>query len=167
MSSPPGPVLFFQCTSCMRQILVTPEHAGVTVTCPCGVLNRVPSLAQLGRFAKESQGESPFRPAHSQAVPQGAGAVAGSPFQPAPIPQPQASPPAPACPFCHQPLQPGRIFGDRYKLKWLPCDVPLTIGIWAAGGLEIGHGGFMQFNRPHVCGWRCASCCRIIVDERA
>ena len=51
--------------------------------------------------------------------------------------------------------------------RWLAADAPLTMGIWAMGGLEIGHGGFMQFNRPHVYGWRCAHCCKIIVDERA
>ena len=61
----------------------------------------------------------------------------------------------------------GRILGDRYRLKWLRADIPLTAGIWALGGVDIGHGGPLTLRRPYVNGWRCAPCGKIIVDERA
>jgi hypothetical protein len=113
----------------------------------------VPSIMHLQHLAGEAQ-------------PPGAAAPPGSPFatQQAAATAPGA---APACPFCRYPLQAGRIIGERYQLKWLASDVPLTMGIWAVGGIPIGRGGFMQFNRPHVYGWRCSNCCKIIVDERA
>jgi len=63
-------------------------------------------------------------------------------------------------------LQPGRVLGDRYPLSWLPLNTPLTLGIWAVGGHQFGHGGFMTFVRPHAFGWRCSHCCKIILDER-
>lgn len=64
-------------------------------------------------------------------------------------------------------MQAGRIIGERYQLKWLAAEIPLTLGIWAVGGIPIGQGGFMQFNRPHAWGWRCSMCAKIIVDERS
>jgi hypothetical protein len=63
-------------------------------------------------------------------------------------------------------MERGRIIGDRYLLKWLSADVPLALGIWAVGGTSIGQGGFLSFVRPHVNGWRCAPCGKMIVDER-
>lgn len=64
-------------------------------------------------------------------------------------------------------MQPGRILGDRYQLKWLDASAQPVMGVFAVGGIPIGRGGFMQFNRPHVWGGRCARCAKIIVDERA
>jgi|GEM_PF-684211 len=161
--SPPAVVYYFHCTGCRRQILVAPNQAGSKVDCPCGVRNLVPALVHLSRMDGAPQAGSPFRAASPPATMQ--------PVAQQPLPSTQGPPPGyqlpPPCPFCRQPLQPGRIYGERYKLKWLAADTPLTLGIWAVGGLEIGHGGFMQFNRPHVYGWRCAHCCKIIVDERA
>ena len=145
-----APVYFFHCPTCKRQVLVHPNQAGAKLDCSCGMRNVVPSIMQLSHLAGEAQ------PPASVAAP-------SSPFA-----TQQGAPAAvPACPFCRYPLQAGRIIGERYQLKWLSNDVPLTMGIWAVGGIPIGRGGFMQFNRPHVYGWRCSNCCKIIVDERA
>jgi len=164
MSQPPtAAVYYFHCTGCRRQILVAPNQAGAKVDCPCGARNLVPALVHLARLDGEPQDSSPFRPSSPPATMH----PVGQPPLPSTGQLPPGYQPPPPCPFCRQPLQAGRIYGDRYRLKWLGNDVPLTLGIWAAGGHEIGHGGFMQFNRPHVYGWRCANCCKIIVDERA
>ena len=64
-------------------------------------------------------------------------------------------------------MEVGRILGDRYRLKWLRADIPLTVGVWALGGVDVGHGGPLTFTRPYARGWRCDPCGRIIVDERA
>ena len=147
-----APVYFFHCPTCKRQVLVHPNQAGARLDCACGVQNIVPSIMQLARLAGE--------PAAPPAL--------AAPASPAPVAAQQAPAAAPpVCPFCRFPLQAGRIIGERYQLKWLGNDVPLTMGIWAVGGIPIGRGGFMQFNRPHVYGWRCSNCCKIIVDERA
>jgi hypothetical protein len=144
------PVYFFLCPACRRQVLVHPNQAGAKLDCACGTRNTVPSIMHLTRLADEA----------------GPPGKAAAPVAPAPQAGPGISA-APQCPFCRCPLQAGRIIGERYQLKWLSNDIPLTLGIWAVGGHPIGHGGFMQFNRPHVYGWRCANCCKIIVDERA
>jgi hypothetical protein len=163
MSQPsPAAAYYFHCTGCRRQILVTPNQAGSKVDCPCGTRNVVPALVYLSRLDAPAQGGSPFR----SVSPPAAMHPSQRPLYPNQQPPPEYQPPPP-CPFCRQPLQAGRIYGERYKLKWLAADTPLAMGIWAIGGLDIGHGGFMQFNRPHVFGWRCANCCKIIVDERA
>lgn len=152
--SPSNPVYYFHCPHCRRQVLVHPNQAGGRLDCTCGQQNVVPSIMQLSRLDDGSQ-------------PQGGGSpFAGQPASAA-SPPPPVTQGVPPCPFCRAPLEAGRIIGERYQLKWLRIDVPLTLGIWAMGGLPIGHGGFMQFNRPHVYGWRCANCCKIIVDERA
>jgi hypothetical protein len=147
------PVYSFHCPTCRRLVMVHPNQAGSRLDCRCGAQNLVPNIMQLQRV------DQPPAPANQ-------------PPLPGPGPTPPGTAPAgpfaaPPCPFCHAPLQAGRIIGERYQLKWLDINTPLTLGIWAVGGLPIGRGGFMQFNRPHVYGWRCARCCKIIVDERA
>jgi hypothetical protein len=137
-----SPAYFFECGRCRRPQLVDPQHAGSKLTCPCGVINVVPSILHLQKLSTETC--------------------------PAFAPVPTGPRPAtPQCPFCSQPMEPGRILGDRYQLKWLDASAQPLMGIWAVGGIPIGRGGFMQFNRPHVWGWRCAHCAKIIVDERA
>lgn len=137
-----SPAYYFECGRCRRPQAVEPQHAGSKLACPCGVTNVVPSILHLQKL------ETATCPAF------------------APVPA-GPSPTSPHCPFCAQPMQPGRILGDRYQLKWLDASAQPVMGIWAVGGIPIGHGGFMQFNRPHVWGWRCARCAKIIVDERA
>lgn len=150
-----APVYFFHCPTCRRQILVHPNQAGAKLDCSCGVRNAVPSIMHLQRLAGEAPPTTVAAPASPTPFATQQPVAAGAPTA------------APACPFCRYPLQAGRIIGERYQLKWLASDVPLTMGIWAVGGIPIGRGGFMQFNRPHVYGWRCSNCCKIIVDERA
>jgi len=143
---------YFDCSRCHQPVLVEPNQSGSKLDCLCGVTNVVPSLIHLKRAVhpKPMQGaRSSPATQHSQQPAYG------------------ASQPAPCCPFCSQPMQYGRIIGERYQLKWLSAEIPLTLGIWAVGGHRIGQGGFMQFNRPHVWGWRCANCAKIIVDERS
>ena len=42
------------------------------------------------------------------------------------------------CPYCNEEMIKGFIYGDRYKLKWLPEEKKLFLGIWAKGGTELG-----------------------------
>jgi hypothetical protein len=151
---------FFECGRCRQRVHVEPNQAGSKLDCGCGVRNVVPSLVHLQRA--EAQHERAVQP---PAGPRFDGhPQPGSPFA---QPIPQQAPSVPSCPFCSRPMAPGRILGDRYQLKWVEGNTPLLLGIWAAAGIPIGRGGFMQFVRPHVWGWRCSSCEKIIVDERA
>lgn len=60
----------------------------------------------------------------------------------------------------------GKLYGDRYALKWLPSEKRLFLGIWAKGGEEIddrmGAGKFIS--RPYVKGHKCKHCKKIILD---
>jgi hypothetical protein len=145
-----SPGYFFECPSCRQRVHVEPNQAGSKLDCSCGGKNVVPSIVHLQRAEVTAEVVG--------------GPPAGSPFRQT---LPQQAPSVPSCPFCTRPMQPGRIIGERYQLKWLDASTPLMLGIWAVGGIPIGRGGFMQFNRPHVWGWRCHSCAKIIVDERA
>ena len=150
-----NPNYFFNCGHCRQPVHVEPKQAGSRIDCECGFMNVVPSVVYL----------QPLEPGRER-TPQPPG---GSPFRQPVKQQPIGPQPAsvPNCPFCSRPMEPGRIIGERYQLKWLNAQTPLTMGIWAMGGIPIGHGGFMQFVRPHVWGWRCHQCAKIIVDERA
>jgi hypothetical protein len=57
----------------------------------------------------------------------------------------------------------GRLYGDRYSLKWLNHDQHLTFG-FAMGGVTIGSPTTLM-SRPHASGYRCVSCKKIVVDE--
>ncbi|MEX0700538.1 MAG: PF20097 family protein [Planctomycetales bacterium] len=72
-------------------------------------------------------------------------------------------PGSPICPYCGNVMERGAVLGDRYRLKWLPADKPLTLGIWALDGQPIGEGG--AFSRPRVDGQSCVSCGKIIVRD--
>jgi len=50
------------------------------------------------------------------------------------------------CPYCNAEMKVGAIFGDRYKLKWMPEDKRLILGIWAHDSLKLGDG--IAFGRP-------------------
>src|SRR6188472_1522671 len=97
-----APGYFFECGRCKRPIHVEPKQAGTKIDCSCGFMSVVPSVVHL----------KPIESARKRNAP----SEGGSPFgQPAPRPSPQV----PNCPFCSRPMQPGRIIGERYQLKWL------------------------------------------------
>lgn len=141
-ASPPS--YYFNCVRCHQPILVEPNQCSSRLHCLCGQANIVPSLLDLKR-------------ADSQPT--------GSPFAPQAQQQPTGR--SPCCPFCSRPMEPGRVLGDRYRLKWLRADIALTAGLWALGGVDLGQGGPLTLIRPHIYGWRCAPCGKIILDERA
>jgi hypothetical protein len=66
------------------------------------------------------------------------------------------------CPYCNREMTKGYVYGDRYKLKWLPEDKKLFLGIWANGGVELGQGG--NIGRARVKSYMCRSCNKIIID---
>ncbi|MBC7856045.1 MAG: hypothetical protein IAF94_21660 [Pirellulaceae bacterium] len=144
-ASPPS--YYFNCVRCHRPILVEPNQCGSRLDCMCGAANMVPSLMNLQRADAQPTG-SPFAP-KSQEPPQ---QLLGQSL---------------CCPFCSRPMEPGRILGNTYRLKWLRADIPLALGIWALGGIGLGRGGQPTFIRPHLFGWRCAPCGKLILDERA
>ena len=71
------------------------------------------------------------------------------------------------CPWCNKDMTPGKLYGDRYSLKWLNEDQKLTLGIWALGGDIIGHASVLGgiFGRPYAVGHRCLACKKIVIDE--
>lgn len=153
------PTYFFVCEKCRHPIHVEPKQAGSKIDCRCGHTSVVPSVIHLQRLEPSPGGAPPVGTGFS-----GAAAPTAAPFAQPALRQAGT---VPNCPFCARPMQHGRIIGERYQLKWLAAEIPLTLGIWVVGGHPIGQGGFMQFNRPHVWGWRCHACAKIIVDERS
>jgi len=70
------------------------------------------------------------------------------------------------CPLCGVEMVSGKLYGDRYALKWLPSGKRLFLGIWAKGGEKIDDrtGGEKYISRPYVKGNKCAHCKKIILD---
>lgn len=66
------------------------------------------------------------------------------------------------CPYCGKEMVKGYIYGDRYRLKWLPEDKKLLMGIWANGGVSLGTAGIL--GRPKVETYMCESCKKLIID---
>ncbi|HAD81649.1 TPA: hypothetical protein DCG35_04105 [Candidatus Edwardsbacteria bacterium] len=56
----------------------------------------------------------------------------------------------------------GYIYGDRYKLKWLPEEKSLLLGLWAIGSIKLGE--FAGFGRPKVGANMCQACRKFIID---
>lgn len=67
------------------------------------------------------------------------------------------------CPYCDREMAKGNIYGDRYKLKWLPEVKRLFMGIWAKAGIELGQRGGL-FGRPKVEAFMCNACHKFIID---
>ena len=68
------------------------------------------------------------------------------------------------CPWCNNEMTAGKLYGDRYSLKWLNEGQGLVFGIWAAGDVIGTGGGFSGF-RPSAKGHRCVACKKIVIDE--
>ncbi len=67
------------------------------------------------------------------------------------------------CPYCQEEMVYGRVLGDRYRLKWMPDDKKLLLGIWAQDSIPIGEdsGGF---GRPVLKSYICKKCNKLIAD---
>ena len=66
------------------------------------------------------------------------------------------------CPYCGQEMINGYIYGDRSKLKWLPAEKNLILGIWAKDSIELGEGE--GFRRSRVNASMCHWCGKLIID---
>ncbi|OGF05734.1 MAG: hypothetical protein A2509_09820 [Candidatus Edwardsbacteria bacterium RIFOXYD12_FULL_50_11] len=66
------------------------------------------------------------------------------------------------CPYCTAEMVRGYIYGDRYKLKWLPEEKSLLLGLWAIGSIKLGE--FAGFGRPKVGANMCQACRKFIID---
>lgn len=66
------------------------------------------------------------------------------------------------CPYCNGEMIKGYIYGDNYKMKWLPEDKGLFLGIWAKGGIGLGEVGWV--GRPKIKSYMCKNCNKIIID---
>ena len=67
------------------------------------------------------------------------------------------------CPYCKKEMTAGILYGDTYRMKWLPRKRGLFLGIWAFGGCGVGRGGF--FTRAIVRAHFCDSCKKLVIDE--
>lgn len=70
------------------------------------------------------------------------------------------------CPICACETEKGKLWGDRYALKWLNDQKKLFLGIWAFGGQAIDSRkkGLKSFSRPFAAGYKCLNCKKIILD---
>jgi hypothetical protein len=60
-------------------------------------------------------------------------------------------------------MEMGKIYGDRYAMKWLPDKDGLTLGIWAIGGLQMGSTHI--FSRPRIIAFRCRICRLSLIEN--
>lgn len=68
------------------------------------------------------------------------------------------------CPYCEKEMIPGAIYGDRYRMKWMPKDKKLILGIWAHDSIPLGETGFLS--RPQIKASYCESCKKMIIDVK-
>lgn len=63
-------------------------------------------------------------------------------------------------------MEVGKLYGDRYALKWLSEDQKLLLGIWATGGEKIDSRTKKQkwTIRPYISGFKCTNCQKLILD---
>ena len=66
------------------------------------------------------------------------------------------------CPYCGKESVAGTLVGDDYKMKWMPADKKLLLGIWAMGAMPVGKGGLV--GRAKLPANFCNSCKKIMVD---
>jgi DNA-directed RNA polymerase subunit RPC12/RpoP len=68
------------------------------------------------------------------------------------------------CPYCGKEMVSGKIYGDRYQMKWMPDDKKLFLGIWVRENfIPIGT-GFLGFKRPRAKAYVCLDCKKLIHD---
>jgi hypothetical protein len=60
-------------------------------------------------------------------------------------------------------MERGKIYGDRYSMKWLSDRKGLSMGIWAVGGIELGETRFI--GRPRIQSHRCNACKLTIIEN--
>ena len=59
-------------------------------------------------------------------------------------------------------MQPGRVLGDGYALKWLDKSKKLVLGMFTADAEPVGESGGL--GRPYLHGFRCTACKKMILD---
>ena len=70
------------------------------------------------------------------------------------------------CPYCHVEMKPGNVFGDHYRLKWMPEDQKLIQGIWVHNAIELGENRLV-FHLHRLKAYVCANCKKLIADIEA
>lgn len=65
------------------------------------------------------------------------------------------------CPYCEREMIPGTIYGDRYRMKWMPKDKKLILGIWVHDSIPLGN---LTFGRPRIDAAYCNYCKKMIID---
>ena len=68
------------------------------------------------------------------------------------------------CPYCNGEMIRGFIYGDRVKLKWLPEDKKLLLGLWAIDSIELGQ--YEGIGRPRAEAYMCNECNKFIIDMK-
>lgn len=68
------------------------------------------------------------------------------------------------CPYCNEEMAKGNILGDRYRLKWMPADKSLALGIWAKDSIMLGECKFGR--RPQLEAYFCAKCSKMLIDVK-
>lgn len=65
------------------------------------------------------------------------------------------------CPYCKREMVKGYLYGESYKLKWLPADKKLVFG-YAIGALALESGSY--WGRQSAKAYRCLDCNKLIID---
>lgn len=67
------------------------------------------------------------------------------------------------CESCGNEMVKGKLYGDRYALKWQPEEKKLIGGIWAgAGGIKLKSN--TTFGRPRNEAFVCEECMKMVID---
>lgn len=67
------------------------------------------------------------------------------------------------CPYCGKDMMKGKIYGDRYQMKWMPDSQKLLGGIFVHGDY-IPLGGSKLTGRTSVEAMYCGYCHKLIID---
>lgn len=67
------------------------------------------------------------------------------------------------CPYCNKEMISGKIYGERYQIKWMPDDKKLFLGIWANNYIPVGK-GFNLLHRTRAEAYVCIDCKKLIHD---
>jgi hypothetical protein len=68
------------------------------------------------------------------------------------------------CPYCEKEMISGTIYGDRYRMGWMPKNKKLILAIWMNKPIKLGE--WYGFGRSRVDADYCYNCKKMIIDVK-
>lgn len=69
------------------------------------------------------------------------------------------------CPFCGQEMTDGTLIANNYRVKFVPEDKKLMLGIWANDSIPLGRKPILgRATVPDA--WNCSKCGKYVIDVK-